>query len=104
MKFRLVACLDGNLNNLNYFFSIDVIVRNEMTERAKPGDKCVFTGTLIVIPDVAQLLMPGSKIERGGEFDPRRSNTDTGVGGLKALGVRELTYKLAFLSCMVQTV
>lgn len=74
-----------------------------MTERAKPGDKCVFTGTLIVIPDIAQLLMPGNKIERGGEYDRNQREGD-GVSGLKALGVRELTYKLAFLAGMVQTV
>lgn len=74
-----------------------------MTERAKPGDKCVFTGTLIVTPDVAQLLMPGNKMERSGEYDRRQREGD-GVSGLKALGVRELTYKLAFLAGMVQTV
>ena len=34
---------------------MDVIVRNEMADRAKPGDKCVFTGTLIVVPDLAQM-------------------------------------------------
>ena len=37
--------------------SLDVIMRNEIVERAKPGDKAVFTGTLIVIPDVSQLAM-----------------------------------------------
>lgn len=35
--------------------SIDVILRNETVEKAKAGDKCIFTGTLIVVPDVSQL-------------------------------------------------
>jgi len=37
--------------------SIDVIVRNEIVDRAKPGDKARFTGCLIVVPDVSQLSM-----------------------------------------------
>ncbi len=32
--------------------------------RAKPGDKCVFTGTLIVVPDIAQLRAPGDRPEQ----------------------------------------
>ena len=36
---------------------MDVIVRNEIVDRAKPGDKAVFTGCLIVVPDVSQLAM-----------------------------------------------
>lgn len=28
-------------------------------EKAQPGDKCDFTGTLIVVPDVASLSLPG---------------------------------------------
>ena len=35
--------------------TIDVVVRNEMADRAKPGDKCVFTGALVAVPDLAQL-------------------------------------------------
>ena len=38
---------------------MDVIVRHEMCEKAKPGDICVFTGTLMAIPDAAQLLLSG---------------------------------------------
>ena len=39
--------------------SLDVILRGELVERAKAGDKCVFTGTFIVVPDVSQLGLPG---------------------------------------------
>ncbi|KAK7678785.1 MCM DNA helicase complex subunit mcm6 [Cerrena zonata] len=65
--------------------TLDVILRGETVERAKPGDKCKFTGTEIVIPDISQLGLPG-------------------VTGLKALGVRDLTYKIAFFACHVSSV
>ena len=35
--------------------SVDIILRHETVEKAKAGDKVAFTGTLIVVPDVAQL-------------------------------------------------
>lgn len=85
---------------------LDIIVRNDMVERAKAGDKCTFTGCLIVVPDVTQLSLPGSKIEaQTGERGRRdnRNGASEGVTGAKALGARELTYKLAFLACMVES-
>jgi DNA replication licensing factor MCM6 len=84
--------------------TMDVILRGEMVDRAKAGEKSIFTGTLIVVPDVSQFRVPGqrpqatrdtSSTARGGEAG------GSGVGGLKALGVRELTYRLAFLANMV---
>ncbi|TPX15032.1 uncharacterized protein E0L32_004862 [Thyridium curvatum] len=84
--------------------TMDVILRGEIVDRAKAGEKCIFTGALIVVPDVSQLGLPGLRptairddrnAPRGGEAG------GTGVSGLKALGVRDLTYRLAFLSCMV---
>ena len=85
--------------------TLDVILRGEIVERAKAGDKCVFTGTLIVVPDVSQLGIPGVRAEA--MRDGRGRNRETGglidgVSGLKSLGVRDLTYRLAFLACMVQ--
>ncbi|EPS36069.1 hypothetical protein H072_10452 [Dactylellina haptotyla CBS 200.50] len=84
--------------------TLDVILRGEIVERAKAGEKCVFTGTLIVVPDVSQLGLPGGKAEmmrdnRG----TARGVEQAGVTGLKSLGVRDLTYRLAFLACMVTT-
>lgn len=78
--------------------SIKVILRNEVVEKAKPGDKSIFTGSLVVVPDVAQLHSGGAKGVK------RSKNTDGGLGvsGLKALGVRDLTYKLAFLATNVR--
>ncbi|KAH8705439.1 MCM2/3/5 family-domain-containing protein [Talaromyces proteolyticus] len=83
--------------------TMDIIVRGEMVDRAKAGEKCIFTGTLIVVPDVSQLGLPGVRPEanrdngafRGGDIG------GGGVSGLKSLGVRDLTYRLAFLACMI---
>ncbi|KAI7902611.1 MCM2/3/5 family-domain-containing protein [Cokeromyces recurvatus] len=84
--------------------SMDVIVRNDMVERAKAGDKCIFTGTLIVVPDVAAFRTPGTSVETQRDTKVRSTEgiANEGVTGLKALGVRDLTYKLSFLACMVQ--
>ncbi|KAI0307003.1 mis5 protein [Multifurca ochricompacta] len=87
--------------------SLDVILRSELVERAKAGDKCVFTGTFIVVPDVSQLGLPGgnnAELQReanrnGGSG--ANSTGGSGVTGLKSLGVRDLQYKTAFLACMV---
>lgn len=91
--------------------SLDIILRSEMVERAKAGDKCVFTGTFIVVPDVSQISAPGMGAEvtrSGGNFGGGGRAADGGLGnqgvtGLKSLGVRDLQYKTAFLACMVNT-
>ena len=75
-------------------------------ERAKAGDKCVFTGTFIVVPDVSQLNIPGgNKAELMREANKAGAGGPGAVGGggvtgLKSLGVRDLQYKTAFLACM----
>ncbi|KAK4158271.1 MCM2/3/5 family-domain-containing protein [Chaetomidium leptoderma] len=80
--------------------TMDVILRGEMVDRAKAGEKCIFTGALIVVPDVSQLGLPG--LQRVAVRDDRGADAGgTGVSGLKSLGVRDLTYRLAFLACMV---
>ncbi|KAL9628642.1 MAG: hypothetical protein Q9204_005759, partial [Flavoplaca sp. TL-2023a] len=84
--------------------TMDVILRGEIVDRAKAGEKCVFTGTLIVVPDVSQLGLPGVRPEatRDNRNTPRGAEAGgSGVTGLKALGVRDLTYRMAFLACMV---
>ena len=84
--------------------TMDVILRGEIVDRAKAGEKCVFTGSLIVVPDVSQLGLPGVRPEatRDNRNAPRGGDTGgAGVTGLKALGVRDLTYRMAFLACMV---
>ncbi|TFK94209.1 MCM-domain-containing protein [Polyporus arcularius HHB13444] len=87
--------------------SLDVILRSELVERAKAGDRCVFTGTFIVVPDVSQLGLPGGdgvRLQREsqrGQANSAASSVGVGVTGLKSLGVRDLQYKTAFLACMV---
>jgi DNA replication licensing factor MCM6 len=80
--------------------TLDVILRGEIVERAKAGEKCIFTGALIVVPDVSQLGLPGVRPTAIRDTQ-NRSGDVNGVTGLKALGVRDLTYRLAFLACMV---
>lgn len=79
--------------------TVDIIVRGECVETAQPGDHCDFVGTLITIPDVSVLSAPGLRADTRN----RKGQTDgiEGVRGLKALGVRDLNYKLAFLATSI---
>lgn len=53
------------------------------------------------LPSLAsQLAAPGERPEIVTKVDPK--NATEGVQGLKALGVRELTYRLSFLASSVQ--
>ncbi|XP_031621912.1 DNA replication licensing factor Mcm6, partial [Contarinia nasturtii] len=82
--------------------SVEVILRNEIVETVQAGDRYDFTGTLIVVPDVATLQMPGAKADLGSRHQKGEAAAAEGVRGLKALGVRDLTYRMAFLACSVQ--
>lgn len=84
--------------------TMDVILRGEIVDKAKAGEKCIFTGCLIVIPDVSQFRVPGVRPQatRDTNNAPRGGDAgSSGVSGLKALGVRDLTYRLAFMANMV---
>ncbi|KAF4080249.1 hypothetical protein AMELA_G00168360 [Ameiurus melas] len=81
--------------------SVEVILRAEAVESAQAGDKCDFIGCLIVVPDVSQLATPGVRAETGSRTAGVQGYENEGVRGLKALGVRELSYRLAFLACHV---
>jgi len=86
--------------------SMDVIVRDECCEQCKPGDKILVTGCLIVVPDVPSLMNP-SELKRQ---EKRSLNTRSdaayggadGVRGLKGMGNRDLTYKMAFFGNFVE--
>jgi DNA replication licensing factor MCM6 len=49
--------------------SIDIVLRDELTEkyfknfRSKPGDRCIFSGCLIAVPDISSLLKAGERAE-----------------------------------------
>ncbi|KAG5193120.1 maternal DNA replication licensing factor mcm6-like protein [Tribonema minus] len=85
--------------------SVDVILRHEVVEKAKAGDKMVFTGTLLVLPDASALSRAGESAvaTRGGAGGGARGagggDDVGGVTGLRKLGVREMTYRTAFLAC-----
>ncbi|ERT00829.1 minichromosome maintenance protein 6 [Sporothrix schenckii 1099-18] len=85
--------------------TMDVILRGEMVDRAKAGEKCIFNGMLMVVPDVSQLGLPGVRPTAiRDDRNAARAGNDaggSGISGLKALGVRDLTYRMAFLACMV---
>ncbi|KAH0621365.1 hypothetical protein JD844_022552 [Phrynosoma platyrhinos] len=81
--------------------SVEVILRAEAVESAQAGDKCDFTGSLIVVPDVAQLSTPGVRAETSSRVSGKEGYETEGIRGLRALGVRELSYKLVFLACYV---
>lgn len=86
--------------------SLDVIVRDECCERCKPGDKVMVTGCLIVVPDVPSLMNP-SELKKS-EKRSLNTRSDSGYGGsdgvrgLKGLGNRDLTYKMAFYGGFVE--
>lgn len=82
--------------------TLDVILRGDTVERAKPGDRCKFTGTEIVVPDVSQLGLPGVKAQ-GVRENRGLGELNSGVSGLRALGVRDLTYKVAFYACHISS-
>ena len=68
-----------------FIFSVEIVLRAEAVEQAQAGDKCDFTGTLIVVPDVAQINMPGSRAET-------RGRSKQGVGEF------EFFYRIRFIS------
>ncbi|ORX58381.1 DNA replication licensing factor MCM6 [Piromyces finnis] len=80
--------------------TIEVIFRNEIVEKAKAGDKVIITGIPITVPDISQFSTPGIKVESRRDNNNRR--VTEGVTGLKALGARDLTYKMCFLGYFVR--
>jgi len=80
--------------------AVEVILRAEAVESANAGDQSEFTGTLIVVPDVGAIQVPGAQAESSARHKGQDSE---GVRGLKSLGVRDLHYRMAFLACGVST-
>ncbi|MCI24815.1 DNA replication licensing factor MCM6-like, partial [Trifolium medium] len=69
--------------------SLDVILRHENVEHARAGDMVIFTGTIVVIPDILPLASPGKRSECRREASQRKGSTsgNEGVTGLKALRI-----------------
>ncbi|TMW85280.1 hypothetical protein EJD97_023391, partial [Solanum chilense] len=84
--------------------SLDVILRHDIVEQARAGDTVIFTGTVVVIPDILALASPGERAECRRDASQRKNGAGAqeGVKGLRALGVRDLSYRLAFIANSVQ--
>eukprot|EP00899_Mesostigma_viride_P008988 jgi/Mesvir1/18090/Mv09391-RA.1 len=89
--------------------TLEVVLRNEMVEKCRAGDKSVLTGTLVVVPDLAAFTRAGDRTEKiPGQAEGAGRRGGGGVGppggvtGLKALGPRDLSYRLCFLATTVQ--
>ncbi len=52
---------------------MDVIMRNDVVESVRAGDKMVFTGSLVVVPDISAVTAPGERVET--RFGARRLRT-----------------------------
>jgi|TARA_B110001450_G_scaffold46677_1_gene43380 DNA replication licensing factor MCM6 len=85
--------------------SIDVILRGEIVDLPKPGDKAVFTGKLVVVPDIVQLLKPGEKVTSSNVDTSKMQRNDNrtldGIAGLRKIGVKDLSYKMVFIASSV---
>ena len=88
--------------------SIDVVLRGDNVEKAKPGDRTNFTGTLVVVPDIIQLLKTGERQQMANNDTSKMQRNDgrnmDGMSGLERTGVRDLTYRMVFISDFVHGV
>jgi DNA replication licensing factor MCM6 len=87
--------------------SLDIILRGEIVDACKPGDKAVFAGKLVVVPEIFQMLKPGEKVTSAGFETTKMKRTDNatmdGVAGLKQMGVKDLSYKMVFIASSVKS-
>ena len=73
--------------------TMEVILRNEDVEQARAGDRCLFTGTVIVVPDVSKLsVVHGVTAHRSGAGSLTAESETGGVMGLKDLGAAVNTH------------
>ncbi|CUF99331.1 minichromosomal maintenance complex subunit, putative [Bodo saltans] len=88
--------------------TLEVIARNDVVEVAKPGDRVHIVGCPIVVPDVSRLFNQANRREvqrqlsgaqRAAQDDPQQNLE--GATGLKALGVRDLSYRMCYLASSI---
>ena len=84
--------------------SIDVILRGDIVDKAKPGDAAIFSGTLVVVPDIVQLMKPGER-QQSSNVDTNRMQRNDQIGtsmdgfsGLTRTGVKDLSFKMVFMA------
>ncbi|PIO15067.1 hypothetical protein AB205_0189260, partial [Aquarana catesbeiana] len=66
--------------------SVEIILRAEAVESCQAGDRCDFTGTLIVVPDIAQLATPGNRASPRAVYTSGKASS---AAGLTAAVVRD---------------
>ncbi|CAD2218772.1 MCM OB domain containing protein, putative [Angomonas deanei] len=87
--------------------TMEVIVRGDAVEVAKPGDRVVAVGCPIVVPEVMKLLNQANRREvqrqtTTGQRAQQEAQADLeGATGLRALGVRDLHYRMCFLATTI---
>ncbi|KAH7815864.1 DNA replication licensing factor MCM6 [Monocercomonoides exilis] len=102
---------------------LDVVLRRTLADTVKAGDKCVFTGILLAVPDAKSLRMPGVTTRTQGENyrDGREGPpppaagqnkqrgtggaefVGQGVAGLRDAGGKELGYSFCLLATNVES-
>ena len=60
-------------------------MRNEIVDKAKPGDQCIFTGSLIVVPETISLMKPGVKVELNSRTEGNRKPNQLSLDGVTGL-------------------
>ena len=89
----LSSCLTSQTEILNFYLVFCFI-----------GFRVIFTGTVVVIPDIMALASPGERAECRRESSQQKNSMigNEGMRGLRALGVRDLSYRIAFIANSVQ--
>jgi DNA replication licensing factor MCM6 len=85
--------------------SLDIILRHEEVEKAKAGDKVIFIGSLIVVPDIGRsstLPGPKSKGVMKSSQRPRNENAANNSSNTPINSTKDYSYKLCFLASSVQ--
>lgn len=86
--------------------TMDVLVREDMCEQVKAGDKIMVMGSLIVVPDVGTMMNPSQiKSSERRSLTARSDATygaPDGVRGLRGTGNQALNYKLCFFGCYLE--
>jgi DNA replication licensing factor MCM6 len=74
--------------------TLEVILRADEVEEVKPGDRVVFCGSPVPIPEQGK-RHPGEATI----FQKAAASRQEGVGGAPGFGMQELTYRISFWAC-----